>query len=112
MDELLLLPGEQKMQLVGQASVECELLQHARATRAVANTEDGTVEIQDDLLRGFELIVVAFRTKFFGCIMKGLERESWGAVFAPRRTEVLALRFFDGEGRYAQAVPLGIEEGE
>ena len=62
MDELLLLPGEQKMQLVGQASVECELLQHARATRAVANTEDaedGTVEIQDDLLRGFELIVVA-----------------------------------------------------
>ena len=100
------------MQLVGQAPVEGELLQHARATRAVANTEDGTVEIQDNLLRGFELIVVALRTKFFGCIMKCLECESWGAVFTPRRTEMLPSRFLDGEGRYAQAVPLGIKEGE
>ena len=108
----MLLPGEQKMQLVGQAPVEGELLQHARATRAVADTEDGTVEIQDDLFRGFELIVVALRTKFFGCIMKCLERESWSAVFAPRRTEVLPSRFLDGEGCDAQAVPLGVEEGE
>ena len=59
MDELLLLPGEQEMQLVGQAPVQGELLQDAWATRTITDAEDGTVEIEDDLARGFELIVVA-----------------------------------------------------
>lgn len=59
MDELLLLPREQEMQLVGQTSVEGKLLQDAWATRTITDAEDGTVEIEDDLSRGFELIVVA-----------------------------------------------------
>ena len=112
MDELLLLPGEQEMQLVGQAPVQGKLLQDAWATRTITDAEDGTVEIEDDLSRGFELIVVAFCAKFLGRIMKRLESESRSAVLAPRCAEVLTLRFFDGEGRDAQAVPLGVEEGE
>ena len=47
------------MQLVGQTSVEGELLEDAWTTRTIADAEDGTVEIEDDLSRGFELIVVA-----------------------------------------------------
>lgn len=59
MDELLLLPGEEEMQLVGQTSVEGKLLQDAWTTRTIADAKNGTVEIEDDLSRGFELIVVA-----------------------------------------------------
>ena len=59
MDELLLLPREQEMQLVGQTPVEGELLEDAWTTRTIADTEDGTVEIENDLSTGFELIVVA-----------------------------------------------------
>ena len=54
-----LLPREQEMQLVGQTSVEGKLLEDAWTTRTIADAEDGTVEIEDDLSRGFELIVVA-----------------------------------------------------
>ena len=112
MDELLLLPREQEMQLVGQTSVEGKLLQDAWTTRTIADAKNGTVEIEDDLSRGFELIVIALCAKFLGRIMKRLECESRSAVLAPRCAEVLTLRFFDGEGRDAQAVPLGVEEGE
>ena len=112
MDELLLLPREQEMQLVGQTSVEGKLLEDAWTTRTIADAEDGAVEIEDNLSRCFKLIVVSLVGKFFGRIMKRLESESWGAVLAPRCAEVLALRFFDGEGRDAQAVPFGVEEGE
>ena len=111
-EELLLLPREQEMQLVGQTPVEGELLEDAWTTRTIADAEDGTVEIEDDLSRVFKLIVVAFCAKFLGRIMKRLESESRSAVLAPRCAEVLALRFFDGEGRDAQAVSLGVEERE
>ena len=43
MDELLLLPREQEMQLVGQTSVEGKLLEDAWTTRTIADAEDGTV---------------------------------------------------------------------
>ena len=76
-------------------------MQDAWTTRTIADAEDGTVEIEDDLSRGFELIVVALCAKFLGRIMKHLESESRSAVLAPRCAEVLALRFFDGEGRDA-----------
>ena len=100
------------MQLVGQTSVEGELLEDAWTTRTIADAEDGTVEIEDDLSRGFKLIVVAFCAKFLGRIMKRLESESRSAFLAPRCAEVLTLRFIDREDSDAQAVTLGIEERE
>lgn len=47
------------MQLVGQTPVEGKLLQDAWTTRTIADAKNGTVENEDDLSRGFELIVVA-----------------------------------------------------
>ena len=86
------------MQLIRQTAIESEFLQNTWTTRTVADAEDGTVKIQDDLVGFLQLIVIALVCKFFGCIAKSLERKAWCAVMAPWSTEDLTMRIIDGKG--------------
>ena len=104
------MPREFEMQLIRQARIEGKFLKYTRATRAITDTQDSTVEIQDDLVRFLQLIVIAFVGKLFGCVMKRLESKSWSAILAPGSAEDLTMRILNGERCNAQAVALGVEE--
>ena len=100
------------MQLIGEGTVESELLKDTGTTGTVADAEDGTVEIQDDVVGGLELVVVARIGELLGRVRQRLEREARGAFVTPWGAEALAMGVIDGQGGDAQAVSLGIEERE